>query len=56
MLGHVPHSTAHARAEPNRAELGFGWREFTTCGYECNSVQGVIGPATFWKLFIVYQG
>jgi len=45
-----PH--ARTRAEPNRA--GCGWRAPTTCGHECSSVQGLVGPATFCFLFFIF--
>jgi len=51
-VGHEPPFYAR-RTEPGR--LGFGWRAFMTCGYECNSVQGVLGPAIFWIFFDFYD-
>ena len=50
-MGHI---STRARTV-NRARLRFEWRTLTTCGHECNSVQGVVGHATFWKLFLVYR-
>ena len=55
VLGHESHSPhARTRAEPGRAGFGSGWRAPTTCGHECNFVQGVLGPAAFWKLFFCH--
>ena len=50
-LATSPH--AHTRAEPTRA--GCGWRAPTTCGYECSSIQGLVGPATFcWFFYFLF--
>jgi len=43
------------RAEPIRAGFGSGWCTPTICRHECNFVQTVRGPATFWKLFFIFR-
>jgi len=42
------------RTEPGRVRLGCGWRGPATCGHECSFIQGVLGLATFWKLFLFF--
>ena len=51
-MGHIPTRAHTRRTEPGRA--GCGWRAPTTCGHECNSIQGLVGPATFLLVFYFY--
>ena len=50
-MGHIPTRAHTRRTEPGRA--GCGWRAPTTCGHECSSIQGLVGPATFCFLFFI---
>jgi len=47
-MGHLA-----TRAELNRAGLGFRWCAPTSRGHECNFVQGLLEPATFWISFFI---
>ena len=51
-MGHIPTRAHTRRTETGRA--GCGWRAPTTCGHECSSIQGLVGPATFCWFFIFY--
>ena len=49
-MGHIPIRARARRTEPGRA--GFESRAPTTCGHEYSSIQGLVGPATFFWFFI----
>ena len=48
-VSHILTRAHTRRTEPGR--VGCGWRAPTTCGHECSSIQGLVGPATFFVFY-----